>query len=96
MMVDEQNSSFGTTFTRGGGNPRQRSRLSWQEQAKYQMEALARSLETSAWPENAATGRMGKLKKNKRKKKRMEKNKKNWQSMPNMLVVSLRKRQPPW
>ena len=85
MMVDEQNSSLGTTFTRGGGNPRQRSRLSWQEQAKYQMEALARSLETSAWPENAATGRMGKLKKNKRKKKRMEKNKKNSQSMPNML-----------
>ena len=52
------------------------------------MEALARSLEASAWPENAGTGRLGKLQKNKRKKKggnRMKKNSNVSQSMPNML-----------
>ena len=35
-----------------------RSNMSWQEQAKAQMKVLAQSLETSAWPENAGTGRM--------------------------------------
>ena len=84
-IVHEQNSRSFVQFSRNHSN---RARLSWQEQAKFQMEALARSLEASAWPENAGTGRLGKLQKNKRKKKggnRMKKNSKVSQSMPNML-----------
>ena len=53
--------SLGNNVSMANIRVHSRGRLSWQEQAKFQMDALARSLEASAWPENAGTGRMDPL-----------------------------------
>ena len=65
-IVHEQNSRSFAPFSRNLAN---RARLSWQEQAKIQMEALARSLEASAGQKMPALVGWGSCRKAKEKRR---------------------------